>query len=155
MHINLIAVGTRMPSWVNDGYQTYAERLPSDMSLNLTEVPAQKRRKGSDISKLLEHEGEHILKVINPQDRIIALERTGKVLDTLTLSNKLEAWRNESQSISLLIGGPEGLSNACIQKAHETWSLSALTMPHPLVRILVAEQIYRAWSILMHHPYHR
>lgn len=155
MQINLVAIGTRMPSWVNEGYREYAHRLPSDYQLNLVEIEAQKRYKNSDIQKCLEVEGEALIKAAKPTDLIIALDRDGKSLNTLQLATQLQTWHDQSQDINLLIGGPEGIHPNCMQKAHVKWSLSALTLPHPLVRILIAEQIYRAYSIIISHPYHR
>lgn len=155
MQIKLITIGTRMPKWITEGYENYVKRLPKDYSLKLIEIPAKKRHKGVSIEKLLREEGQQLLAVTSPQDQIIALERTGTPISTQTLSKKLETWHHQTQNISLLVGGPEGLSTECLQKSREIWSLSPLTLPHGLVRIIVAEQIYRAWSILSHHPYHR
>ena len=155
MKINLIAVGTRLPGWVNQGFKTYADRLPPDFTLTLTEIAPQKRLKHTDLSRLLEEEAKKLLAATPQGSYLIALERTGQEVSTLDLSKQLSQWRDEGQSISLLIGGPEGLAPTCIEKAQTSWSLSKLTLPHPLVRVLIAEQIYRAWSIMARHPYHR
>lgn len=155
MKVNLIAIGTKMPRWVNEGFESYAKRLPPEFQLNLIEIAAGKRLKSTNLNQLIEQESNQLLKAAPRNDLIIALDRKGDSLDTQSLTNQLVHWQNEKQSISMLIGGPEGLSRACLQRATHIWSLSQLTLPHPLVRVLVAEQIYRAWSIITHHPYHR
>lgn len=155
MKINLLTVGKRLPAWVNAGFQTYADRLPRDFTLNLIEIPAIKRTKGADLMKIIAQESEQLLDAVPKNSEIITLDRTGEQVDTPTLSQKLSQWHNENRQISFLIGGPEGLSSTCFEKARWVWSLSLLTLPHALARIVVAEQIYRAWSIMSHHPYHR
>ena len=155
MQINLIAIGKRMPSWVTEGYQEYAKRLPRDYSLNLIELEAGKRTKGTDIARLTEQEGDLMLSKIAATDLVIALDVKGKAWDTHQLSKHLLEWHDDGQDISVLVGGPEGLAQKCLNKAAKTWSFSPLTLPHPLVRVIVAEQLYRAWSILAGHPYHR
>lgn len=155
MKIHLIAVGKRLPDWVNTGYLDYAKRFPEDYALQLHEVSAGKRTKTADIERLIRKEGEEMLARIPENSRVIALNIPGKLWDTPTLARKLHTWHDEQQNISLLIGGPEGLAPACLKRADMEWSLSPLTLPHPLVRIIVAEQLYRAWSIIVHHPYHR
>ncbi len=153
MYIKLIAIGNKMPTWVTIGFAEYAKRLPPDYHLDLIEIPAEKRTKNRNVEQILQEEGKKLLAAA--EQPIIVLDRQGKALTTLQLAKHLQNWRDLSQNISLLIGGPEGLSPECLQKANQTWSLSALTFPHPLVRIILAEQIYRAWSIISHHPYHR
>lgn len=155
MKINLIAIGKRMPDWVNTGYQEYAKRLTSVLPLNLIEIPLAPRSKNSNITQLLQKEGAQMLANIPNDHFVVALDVPGQLWDTGKLAQKLQQWKLESQNISLLIGGPDGLAPSCLQRANLRWSLSPLTLPHPLVRIIVAEQIYRAWSILSGHPYHR
>ncbi len=155
MQINLITIGKRMPSWIEEGFQTYAKRMPHQCSLKLIEIEMQKRHKNSDISQIIEQEGKQLLAATTVKDYLIALDADGKQFDTTQLADQMQAWLNEGSNISLLIGGPDGLSKECLEKAKMIWSLSKLTFPHPLVRVIVAEQIYRAWSILSHHPYHR
>lgn len=155
MHINLIAIGTHMPAWVSAGYQEYAKRLTQDCRLNLIEIEAGKRGKNADIKRILHDEGERMLGALPKNNHIIALEVCGKQWDTPALAQQLQQWQMEGHDISLLIGGPEGLAESCQTKAKQKWSLSALTLPHPLVRVIVAEQLYRAWSLLKGHPYHR
>ncbi|HNB01739.1 MAG TPA: 23S rRNA (pseudouridine(1915)-N(3))-methyltransferase RlmH [Nitrosomonas sp.] len=153
MNIKLIAIGNKMPAWVNSGFNEYAKRLPPDYRLQLIEIPALKRTKNTVAEQVMKAETEKLLAAsTNP---IIALDRQGKIVSTEKLAEQLQSWHDHHQSPSLLVGGPEGLSAAGQKLADDTWSLSALTFPHPLVRIILAEQIYRAWSILSHHPYHR
>jgi 23S rRNA (pseudouridine1915-N3)-methyltransferase len=155
MRIQLIAVGSKMPGWVEQGYQEYARRFPSDMPLSLTEIPAGKRGKNADIKRILHKEGEQTLAVIPKGNRIVTLEVTGQYWDTAKLAQNMQNWQMDGRDISLLIGGPEGLAPQCIALSEQKWSLSALTLPHPLVRIVVAESLYRAWSVTTNHPYHR
>lgn len=155
MRIQLIAVGSKMPGWVEQGYQEYARRFPSDMPLSLTEIPAGKRGKNADINRILHKEGQQTLAVIPKGNRIVTLEVTGQPWDTPKLAQNMQNWQMDGRDISLLIGGPEGLAPQCIALSEQKWSLSALTLPHPLVRIVVAESLYRAWSVTTNHPYHR
>jgi 23S rRNA (pseudouridine1915-N3)-methyltransferase len=155
MKINLIAVGTRMPAWVNIGFQEYTQRLPADYTVNLIEIAAAKRTKSADLGRLRQQEGEKLIAAAPAGNRIVALTEHGQLWDTQGLAKQLQTWHDNRMDISLLVGGPEGLSPACLSKAHYHWSLSPLTFPHPLVRILIVEQIYRAYSLLHNHPYHR
>jgi len=155
MKIQLIAVGTKMPDWVSTGFQTYQKRFPNECHLQLVEVAAGKRGKNADIARILKQEGDAMLAAVGKGDRIVSLDVRGKALDTPALAQRLSHWQMDGRDVSLLIGGPEGLAPACQEAAEERWSLSALTLPHPLVRILVAESLYRAWSLNNNHPYHR
>lgn len=155
MNIHLIAVGTRMPAWIQAGYEEYAKRLTLDCRLKLIEITAGKRTKNSDVARILQEEGERTLAHIPSNSLVIALDVKGQNWDTPTLAQQLNKWQHDGRDVSLLIGGPEGLAANCLAKAEKKWSLSALTFPHPLVRIIVAEQLYRAWSLLKGHPYHR
>jgi 23S rRNA (pseudouridine1915-N3)-methyltransferase len=155
MQINLISVGNRMPSWVVAGYDEYAKRLPRECELVLKEIAPGKRGKNSDVARIVRDEGERMLAAIPSGVQIVTLDIPGKPWTTPELAQALDRWLASGQSVALLVGGPEGLADAAKQRAHESWSLSKLTFPHPLVRIVVAEQIYRAWSLLNNHPYHR
>ncbi|MFM2482222.1 23S rRNA (pseudouridine(1915)-N(3))-methyltransferase RlmH [Celerinatantimonas sp. YJH-8] len=155
MKIQLIAVGTKMPDWVEHGYQEYARRFPKDVSLELIEIPAGKRGKHADIRRILEKEGEQTLAAIGRGNRVVTLEVNGKPWDTPQLAKQLESWKMDGRDVSLLVGGPEGLAPQCLEIAEQRWSLSNLTLPHPLVRIVLAETLYRAWSLTANHPYHR
>jgi 23S rRNA (pseudouridine1915-N3)-methyltransferase len=155
MRFKIIAVGTRMPSWVEEGYQDYAKRLPRDFSVEAVELPLGPRGKGSSVAKAIAKEGEAMLAAIPKGDRVIALDVQGKPWSTEQLADKLSGWSMEGSHYSILIGGPDGLAPECLARADAKWSLSALTLPHPLVRIVLIEQLYRAWSILNRHPYHK
>jgi 23S rRNA (pseudouridine1915-N3)-methyltransferase len=155
MNIHLIAVGDKMPRWVQEGYQEYARRLPPECALKLTEISARHRGKNADIVRITRDEGRQMLEAIPKGSRVIALEVSGRSWSTEDLSRQLENWMAGGQDIALLVGGPEGLAAECRARADQLWSLSPLTLPHPLVRVVVAEQLYRAWSILRNHPYHR
>ena|SRR5690606_13549482 len=155
MRMRLIAVGTRMPDWVSQGVQEYSKRLPRDCALDVIEIPLAKRGKNSDIERAIEQEGQQMLAALGRDDIVIALEVGGRDWSTEDLSRQLANWRMSGQDVSLLVGGPDGLSESCRRRAQAQWSLSRLTLPHPLVRILLAEQLYRAWTILNNHPYHR
>lgn len=155
MRVRLIAVGTKMPAWVTQGYEEYSKRLNQDITLELVEIPAGKRGKNADVERITHREGELMLGAIPSSDHVISLDVPGKRISTEKLAARLEQLLQGGQHVSILIGGPEGLAPQCKQKAQESWSLSDLTLPHPLVRVLIAEQLYRAWSILKGHPYHR
>lgn len=144
-----------MPEWVDTGFHSYARRFPQEMPLELLETPLVARGKNPDIPRLIEKEGSAQLAALGKSDRVIALDVGGKAWSTETLAKQLEDWQMDGRDVSLLVGGPDGLASACVERADQRWSLSPLTLPHPLVRILVAEQIYRAWTITRNHPYHR
>ncbi len=154
MQIQLIAVGTRMPAWVESGFDDYAKRLPREWRFRLREIPLRHRGKTGDSRRLVEEEGRQMLAALG-KARGIALDSRGTQWDTEELADKLGGWLQEGRDLGFLIGGPEGLAPACLQRAEIHWSLSRLTFPHPLVRILVVEQIYRAWTLMQGHPYHR
>ena len=155
MKIKLIAVGTRMPAWVTNGVTEYITRMPRDYAVTFIEVPAEKRDKHSHIDSLLEKEAQALFAKCDPAHPIIALDRLGKSISTNELSQTLLKHHDISENLQILIGGPEGIHPDYLKKTNQLWSLSALTLPHPLVRVLIAEQLYRAWSILSNHPYHR
>ncbi|MDX1657138.1 MAG: 23S rRNA (pseudouridine(1915)-N(3))-methyltransferase RlmH [Candidatus Competibacteraceae bacterium] len=155
MRIHLIAVGNRMPRWVQQGYADYAARLPRECILNLVEIPPGRRGKNADTARILREEGGRILQGIPGDCRVIALEVRGRAWSTEELAGRLDGWLMSGRDLALLVGGPEGLDDSARARADTLWSLSPLTLPHPLVRVIVAEQLYRAWSILTNHPYHR
>lgn len=155
MRIQLFAVGTRMPAWVKAGFAEYSSRLPRECSLQLVEIPAGKRGKDGDPQRALREEGERLLAAIPRGARVIALEVGGLQWSTGELARQLSNWLKDGRDVALLVGGPDGLDETCRARAEAAWSLSLLTFPHFLMRIIVAEQIYRAWSILQRHPYHR
>jgi 23S rRNA (pseudouridine1915-N3)-methyltransferase len=155
MKIKLLAVGTKMPSWVTQGYDEYARRMPSDMQLQLQELGLGFRGKSADLKRAIAKEGEQMLAAIPAQDYVIALDVLGKPWSTEQLAKQCGDWRMGGRNVTLLVGGPDGLDPACVTRADQRWSLSPLTLPHPLVRVVLAEQIYRAWSLLNNHPYHK
>lgn len=155
MRISVIAVGTRMPAWVEDGIAEYARRLPRELKLVWREIPLAKRGKDAVAEQLRIAEGEQMLRALAPGERVIALDVAGKRISTDYFAQQLQAWQMSGDNYSFLIGGPDGLSPACLDRADQRWSLSDLTLPHPLVRVLLAEQLYRAWTITVNHPYHR
>lgn len=144
-----------MPSWVQQGYDEYAKRMPRDCSLTLKEVLPGKRGKNSDVARIVRDEGERMMSAIPTGSHIVTLDIPGKPWTTPELSQAMKRWMESGQNIALMVGGPEGLSDSVRDLTRESWSLSNLTFPHPVVRVLVAEQLYRAWSILNNHPYHR
>ncbi len=155
MRISIIAVGTKMPTWVNAGVEEYGKRMPRELKLQWREIPLARRGRDNDTEKLRAREGEQMLRAVPAGDQLIALDVRGKRLSTEQLAARLGDWQMSGDNYSLLIGGPDGLSAEVLQRAQQRWSLSDLTLPHPLVRILLAEQLYRAWTITVNHPYHR
>ncbi len=155
MKIRLIAAGTRMPGWVDAGFADYAKRMPRECRLDLVEIALSRQRRSGDVARAVREEGERMLASTERSANLVALDVRGKVLDTPRLADQLKAWMQDGQNVELLIGGPDGLAPACLENAAMRWSLSPLTLPHGLVRVVVAEQLYRAISILKGHPYHR
>ena len=155
MKIRLLAVGNKMPAWVEQGYQEYAKRLPRDCSLELVEISPGHRGKNASSDKAMQQEADALKKAIRPGEHVVALAVEGKPWSTERLSEELECWRNQGGDVALLVGGPDGMTDDVLRLAKQRWSLSPLTLPHPLVRVLLSEQIYRAWTILQGHPYHK
>ncbi len=153
MILRLVAAGTKPPQWIRDGYLEYARRLRNEYRLELTEVPLSKRGKNS--ASAVDKDGERILEAVKDKERVIALDVKGELWSTDKLAENLSSWRETESSVSFLIGGPDGLSSACMTRSDQRWSLGRLTLPHLLVRVVVAEQLYRCWSIMKNHPYHR
>ncbi|MGH8398678.1 MAG: 23S rRNA (pseudouridine(1915)-N(3))-methyltransferase RlmH [Gammaproteobacteria bacterium] len=155
MRIHLLAAGTRLPSWINAGFDEYAGRLPPECKLLLKEIPLGAGRRSGDVAKAIAQEGAKMLVTIPPGAGVVALDVRGKSFSTEELSRQLNHWLQDGCDLAVLVGGPDGLAPDCLARAELKWSLSPLTLPHGLVRVLVAEQIYRAWSLLKGHPYHR
>ncbi|MEE4298040.1 MAG: 23S rRNA (pseudouridine(1915)-N(3))-methyltransferase RlmH [Pseudomonadales bacterium] len=154
MRIRLCAVGTRVPNWVSAGVEEYARRLPRENRLDLVEVAAADRRGAGGEERWRAEEAER-LRQAAAGARMIALEVRGRMLSTEQLSARMEDWRMEGRDVALLVGGADGIAPALLDDVESLWSLSPLTLPHALVRVVVAEQIYRAWTMLSGHPYHR
>jgi 23S rRNA (pseudouridine1915-N3)-methyltransferase len=152
--ILLVAVGSKMPAWVQAGCAEYGKRLPRDLTPQMVEIPLGARSKGAT-AEAIRQEGDAILAAVPPAYTMVALDVRGKNWSTEQLADNLARWRMEGHNLAFVIGGPDGFSQACLDRAQERWSLSNLTLPHPLVRIVLLEQIYRAWTILQNHPYHK
>lgn len=155
MKLIVVAVGMRMPDWVESAWRDYARRLPSDCSLELKEIKPEPRTSGKTPAQLMQAEARRIEAAISPQAYRIALDERGKDLDTMALASELEKWRQGGQDIAFLIGGPDGLDPHLKNSCNSRLRLSSLTLPHPMVRVVLAEQLYRAWAIMTNHPYHR
>ena len=157
MKINLIAVGKKMPQWIKSGFTEYAKRMPKECSLVLTEIAAAHRSNKYDCDKIKKIEWQNICKAINNYSKphIIALDEAGKPWSTKSLAQDLQNWLSIGTDVIIIIGGADGLYHDYHQVAHQKNSLSQLTLPHQLVRVLIAEQIYRAYSLIRNHPYHR
>ena len=144
-----------MPNWVSDGAAEYLKRMPRDLPIEFTSLPLGKRAKNQSVTSAIAQEGDTMLAAIAPTDHVVALDLYGKAWSTEQLAVQLQDWRENARAVSLLIGGPDGLDARCLARANQRWSLSNLTLPHPLVRVLLAEQLYRAWSVTQNHPYHK
>lgn len=155
MKLRLLAVGQKMPDWVEQGFAEYAKRLPADCSIELVEISPGHRGKNTSKEKAMQQEAEALRKAIRSQDHVIALDVKGSPWSTEKLARELEGWRMQGGDVALLVGGPDGMTPDILALARQRWSLSSLTLPHPLVRVVLAEQLYRAWSILQGHPYHK
>jgi 23S rRNA (pseudouridine1915-N3)-methyltransferase len=144
-----------MPAWVQQAVSEYSKRFPAEIKLSLRELPMAQRGKDANTARAMAQEAEAIRKAIGPRDRVIALDVSGRSWSTEQLAEQLTDWQMSAENYSVLIGGPDGLDPGLLREAHARWSLSPLTLPHPLVRIVLVEQLYRAWTINAKHPYHR
>jgi 23S rRNA (pseudouridine1915-N3)-methyltransferase len=151
----LIAAGTRLPEWINTGFEEYRRRLRTPLVLELQEIAVAARRAGEGPQRAVHREGTDMLALIGRDDYVVALEIGAKMMNTEQLSAWIAERLRAARPLALLIGGPDGLAPACRERAEHSWSLSPLTLPHGLVRVVVAEQIYRAMSLQAGHPYHR
>jgi 23S rRNA (pseudouridine1915-N3)-methyltransferase len=155
MKARLIAVGERAPAWVAEGFSEYQKRLSHWLPLELLEVTPGMRGKGRDAARATQDEGQRVIAALPKNAYVVALDGLGKAYSSEQLAQRLEFWRQQGRDIAFLIGGPEGHASEVMSSANESWSLGPLTLPHMLVRLLVAEQLYRACSLLANHPYHR
>jgi 23S rRNA (pseudouridine1915-N3)-methyltransferase len=153
--INLIAIGNKMPEWVDIASNDFIKRLPAEIKINPILLPLIKRGKNPDIPRIIRDESRKLLIAVPKDSLLVVLDVLGKPVTTMNFSSMLDTWMQQGQDISIVIGGPDGVSNELLSQARQKISLSALTFPHPLVRVILLEQIYRAWSILNKHPYHR
>lgn len=155
MKITVIAVGHRMPDWVKTAWEDYAKRLPNDCAIELKEVKAEPRTTGKTPAQMMAAEAKRIQAAIPVRSLAIVLDENGRDLSTKKLASMLDDWMANQQDIALIIGGPDGIDADLKNSIPQKIRLSSLTLPHPMVRVLLVEQIYRAWSILNNHPYHR
>lgn len=155
MHIRLLAVGDRQPPWVEDAFGAYTGRFPREWKFRLDVIPTVRRQKNDKSHKARDAEGELILGKLNAAERLVLLDERGRQLDSKGLAATLSDWQADGRDICLVIGGPDGVPDVCRRRAEFTWSLSKLTLPHGLARVLLAEQLYRAHSLQTGHPYHR
>jgi 23S rRNA (pseudouridine1915-N3)-methyltransferase len=155
MKLKLVAVGTKMSDWVKAGCNEYSKRMPAELRIESVDIPLGSRGKNQPKAKAIETESQGLLRAINNNDFVIALDVLGQAMSTEKLAKQLDNWQMNGQNVCLMVGGPDGLSSQCLARADLRWSLSDLTLPHPLVRIVLMEQLYRAWTINNNHPYHR
>ena len=155
MRIHIVAIGHRRAGWERDGYREYARRMPPELPIELHEIPASKVSKRDSTGRRIEDEGKRLTAAIPNGARVVVLDERGSAWTTRELAQRIERWMHDGRVLALLIGGADGLAPACIEAAEHRWSLSPLTLPHGLARIVVAEQLYRASTILRRHPYHR
>lgn len=155
MHFRVAAIGQRMPDWVNSGWREYARRLPRSSRLELLELPLEKRGKNTDMDRLRTREGQRLMAAIPDGAVTVALDISGVAWSTAQLADQMRGWMAGGRDVCFMVGGPDGLPDSCLVAAEFRWSLGPLTLPHSLVRIMLAEQLYRAWTVINHHPYHR
>lgn len=155
MHIRLIAIGHKLPDWVDTACKDYLRRLPPEMKLETVLLAPVRRGKKPDIARIIEQEAEKILAAVPPGSRLVLLDVDGRQVATAQIAEMLNEWMHSGQDVTLVIGGPDGVAGTLHDRAQQILSLSELTFPHTLVHIMIIEQLYRAWSMLNNHPYHR
>ncbi len=155
MKVRLLVIGTRPDDWVREAVSLYLARLPAHLKPELVEIPLSLRSSGGDPAIAKAKEGQRIIQRLKPGDFVVTLDERGKGWSSVELAREVERWQSHQPSVVLVIGGPEGLSDDVSQRADQSWSLSAMTFPHGLARVIVVEQLYRAWTILQGHPYHK
>jgi 23S rRNA (pseudouridine1915-N3)-methyltransferase len=155
MHIRLIAVGDRQPSWVDDACGTYCARFPREWRFRIDRIATARRTKKDKSDNAMLSEGKQILTRVEANEQVVLLDEKGKQMTSSGLATRLAGWQAHGRNLCFIIGGPDGVSAGCHERANFTWSLSDLTLPHGLARVLFAEQLYRAWSLHAGHPYHR
>ncbi len=155
MKIKIVSPANKMPDWVQTGCEEFLKRFDNSTQVEFIDIPLNTRSKNADVKRLIEKESKAMLACCQREDWVVALCIEGKQTSSEGLAQHMENWQNLGKNIVLLIGSPEGLDESCLQRANQTLSLSKLTLPHPLVRIVLAEQLYRAQCILKGHPYHK
>lgn len=155
MHIRLLAVGDRQPSWVDEAFGIYTARFPREWKFRLDVIPTARRNKNDKSRQAMEAEGELILAKLNSAEQVVLLDERGKQFDSKGLATRMLDWQSDGRDLCYVIGGPDGVSESVRRRADISWSLSQLTLPHGLARVFFAEQLYRAHSLQTGHPYHR
>jgi 23S rRNA (pseudouridine1915-N3)-methyltransferase len=155
MRFSVVAIGPRMPDWVARGWTEYARRFPRGLALELKEVPLAHRSRSSNPGQSRTSESAALLAAVPSGNFVIAMDGKGQQWSTQELAVQMQQWMQQGRDVSFLIGGPDGLDSNSLQRADVHWSLGKLTLPHMLVRVILAEQLYRAWSVTQNHPYHR
>ena len=155
MKFHIIAIESKRPLWVKSAFENYQQRFDQSIQVKWSGIKSNKNVKSLDKKKLINEEGTKLLNSVNENSIIISLNKEGEGWSTLKLKQKFDQWVASSKEVSFLIGGPEGLSNKCLDSSHEIWSLSPLTFPHSIVPVIIIEQLYRVWTIEKNHPYHR
>lgn len=155
MHIRVLAIGDRQPGWVDDAVGNYAQRFPREWKFRLDTIPTVRRNKNDKSKQAMDAEGKALLAKLDSAVQVVLLDERGKQLNSQSLARQMSAWQNEARDLCFVIGGPDGVSAACHQRADFVWSLSNLTLPHGMARVVLSEQLYRAWSLQNGHPYHR
>lgn len=155
VHIRLLAVGDRQPDWVERAFSNYAERLPRNWRFAVQTIPTARRSKRGDAERAVSTEAERLLALIPDGEQVVLLDERGSQFTSTELARKLAGWQAGGRDLAFVIGGPDGVSKSLVERADVVWSLSKLTLPHGLARVLVAEQLYRAWALTAGHPYHR
>ncbi len=155
MRLLLASVGQRPPAWAEAAYDDFAKRFPPELRLALKAVKAEPRTSGKTAAQLMAAEAQRLEAAIPKGARRVVLDERGTRLSTVQLADRLRFWLGDGRDVALLVGGPDGLDPALKASADETWRLSDLTLPHAFVRVLLAEALYRAWSVTANHPYHR
>jgi 23S rRNA (pseudouridine1915-N3)-methyltransferase len=155
MKLLVAAVGQRMPDWVSQAWIEYTRRMPPGLGMSLREIRLVKRGKNADTKRLTAIESKALYQAMPARATVIALDIRGQSWSTEKLAANLQEWMGDGRDVGFMIGGPDGIAADILQKAHHRWSLGPLTLPHPLVRVVLAEQLYRAWTITQNHPYHR
>ncbi len=155
MHIRLLAVGDRQPGWVDDAFKNYTSRFPREWRFSLDTIATVKRARNEPAARAIEAESERLLAKLSSDERVVLLDERGSHLKSTALAKCLSEWQLDGRNLSFIIGGPDGVSADCKKRANFTWALSDLTLPHGLARVVLAEALYRAWSLQAGHPYHR
>ena len=155
MNINFLTIESSRPSWAKEAFEDYSSRFNKSIQVNWNGLKPLKRTSNYNKDKTIFQESEFLLSAVKEKSYLVCLDKSGKSLDTLQLKSRFEGWLTATNNLTFLIGGPDGLSQNCLDKSNENWSLSPLTFPHAIVPVMIIEQIYRVWSMTQNHPYHR